>query len=237
MNNKIKKSVKIGDTFMTWRVSKRISGKKYRYKCKCTECGQEKEFIKYNLINGNYAPCKKCGHKKLQNVSLIKKHWNSELNGVIFTHPENFSLTQSYWFICNKGHNFKSSIKDFKLERCLGCNEHPPNDPSKTQFMEFMMQYFGSFTKVQEYENYFILVPELEVVFHLHEYDRYTSYRNYFHNEVEMLNELDKMKQEEYRFKNLGFQPVTIKVQRDLKNNIDNLQEIMLELTQQFDVY
>lgn len=185
-------------------------------------------------MNGKYAPCKKCGHKKISNVPLIRKHWNCELNGKVFLDPAQFNLTQSYWFICNKGHNFKSSIKDFDLCKCRGCIEHPPNHPSKTQTMEFLHQYFDSFTDVIEYEGFILAVPLLKVAIHLHENDRYKSHRNYFNNEEEMLNEVLEIKAFEKDLRMLGFDFTTFEVEKNFKDNVDKLRNLMVTLVQHY---
>ncbi len=230
-----KKPFKLGDTFLTWVVQELVNPKKYRYLCKCSECGQEKEFIKYNLLKGSYAPCKKCGHKKVRNIPLIKDHWNSELNGAIFDNPENFSLTQSYWFICDNGHNFKSSIKDFRLDRCLGCTENPPNHPSKIQAKEYAIQYFKSVSSVKELEFNMLFLEAFDTVITLVEEDRYVNYRNYFSSEEEMLKEISVSKRLEQHLKSQGFDFIQVKLGRNLKNNVDTFKELMIQLVQRFD--
>lgn len=232
---RIKKPFNIGDIFLSWKVIDLVNPKKYRYLCRCTECGQEKEFIKYNLLKGSYAPCKRCGHKKIKNIPLIKKHWNSELNEVIFNNPEHFSLTQSYWFICDKGHNFKSSIKDFRLNRCLGCIENPPNHPSKVQAKEYATQYFRSVGNVKELDHYMLLIEAFNTVIALVEDDRYVNYRNYFSSEEEMLNEISIVKRMEQAIKVQGFDFIQVKLGSNLKNNVDIFKELMIQLVQRFD--
>ena len=226
---RIKRKLNIGDTFLTWKVEKLVNPKKYRYLCRCTECGQEKEFIKYNLLKECYAPCKKCGYKKIKNIPLIKKHWNSELNGTTFSNPEEFSLTQSYWFICEKGHNFKSNIKDFKLERCLGCIEAPPNHPSKIQAKQYALQYFKSTGSVRELNYNMLLIETFNVVLTLVEDDRYTSYRNYFCNEEEMLREISNTKRIEQDLRASGYEVVSVKTKKNLKENVDTFKKLMLQ--------
>lgn len=228
-----KKNIEIGEVFLSWEVIELVNPKKYRYKCRCTECGKEKEFIKYNLLKGSYAPCRTCGHKKLKNIPLIKKHWNCELNGAIFDKPESFSLTQSYWFICNKGHNFKSSIKDLKLERCLGCHENPPNHPSKIQAREYALQYFKTVTRVEEPQPFLLYLELFKTFIYLVEADRFTTYSNYFKSETEMLNEIRFIKQLEYTTSKDGLGFVQILASRNLRDNVDNFKELMVRLVHQ----
>ena len=232
---RIKKILNIGDTFLTWEVKELINPKKYRYKCVCTDCGQSKEFIKYNLLKGSYAPCKKCGHKKIRNIPSIQKHWNSELNGTIFTSPEHFSLTQSYWFICNKGHNFKSNIKDFTPNKCLGCLEVPPNHPSKVQAKEYALQYFKVLGRVIECEPFLLYIKEYNTAIYIVEEDRYTSYRNYFDSEIAMLNEFDRVTNLERELTKKGTNFIIQKVGKNLKNNVDRFKELMIRLVHELD--
>lgn len=233
---KTRKIMNIGDVFLTWEVKELVNPKKYRYKCVCTDCGQSREFIKYNLLKGSYAPCKKCGHKKIGNIPLIKKHWNSELNGTIFTSPEHFSLTQSYWFICNKGHNFKSSIKDFSLDRCLGCSEVPPNHPSKIQAKEYAIQYFKVLGRVVEYKPFLLYIKERNIALYIVEEDRYTSYKNYFESEGAMLKEFEMVLGLEREFSKIGAKFIVQKVEKNLKNNVDIFKELMIRLVHELDI-
>ena len=229
-----KKIVNIGDIFLSWRVIELINPKKYRYKCKCTECGIEREFVKYNLLKGSYAPCKKCGHKKLANIPLIKKHWNCELNGAIFDNPENFSLTQSYWFVCDNGHNFKSSIKDFRLDRCIACTEYPPNHPSKTEAKEFALQYFRTVSSVKELEHYLIYISEFNVVLHLHESDRYSLSRTYFKSENEIIAELDLINNTKSKLQKVDIGFIQVPLSKNLKDNVDTFKQLMIQLIHRF---
>lgn len=230
-----KKSISIGEVFLSWEVIELVNPKKYRYKVRCTECGKEREFIKYNLLKGSYAPCKTCGHKKITNITLIKRHWNYELNGMIFDNPENFSLTQSYWFICNEGHNFKSSIKDFNLDRCLGCHENPPNHPSKVQAKEYAIQYFKTVTRVDEPQPFLLYLELFRTFIYLVEDDRFATYSNYFKSEAEMLEEIKFIKQLNYATSKDGLGFIKVEIARNLKDNVDKFKELMVELIHQVD--
>lgn len=224
------RQLNIGDIFLSWEVIELINPKKYRYRCRCTECGIEKEFIKYNLLKGSYAPCKKCGYKKIKNISLIKDHWNSELNGAIFDNPQNFSLTQSYWFICDKGHNFKSSIKDFNTSRCLGCIQTLPHASYKLQAKEFALQYFKILGTIYEVDDYSLMIPDYKVLLNLIEEDRFTNYRNYFETEEAMINDINKLTELEQSCKINDIKFIQIKLKKDFKNNVDTFENTMLSL-------
>jgi len=230
-----KKIINIGETFLSWEVIGLANPKKYRYKVKCTECSVEREFIKYNLLKGSYAPCKTCGYKKVKNIPLIKRHWNCELNGIIFDKPENFSLTQSYWFICNKGHNFKSNIKDFELNRCLGCYENPPNHPSKVQAREYALQYFKTVTTVNEPHQFLLYLESFKTFLYLVEEDRFTTYSNYFKSETEMAEEIKFIKQLDYMTSKDGLNFVQVSVAKNLKDNVDKFKELMVKLVHRVD--
>lgn len=229
-----KRVLNIGQTFLSWKVIELVNPKKYRYKVRCIECGKEREFIKYNLLKGSYAPCKTCAHKKIKNTSLIRRHWNCELNESVFDKPERFSLTQSYWFICNNGHNFKSSIKDFDLERCLGCKEHPPNHPSKTQAKEYAIQYFKTITKVEEPKQFLLYLESFKTFIYIVEEDRFTSYSNYFNSEFEMLGELDYINHLSNAASQKGLDFIKIEVSKNFKKNVDIFKGLMLQLTCHF---
>lgn len=231
---RVKKIVNIGDIFLSWKVTELVNPKKYRYKCRCTECGIEKEFVKYNLLKGTYAPCRVCGHKKLTNIPLLKKHWNTELNEAIFDNSGNLSLTKSYWFICNKGHNFKSSIKDFKLERCLGCIENPPNHPSKIEAKEYAVQLFSNISLAYPLDNFLIYLYDLNTFLYLIESDRFERYSNYFSSEKEMIEELEYTSYIRSKIESGGHRFVRVDLEKDLKKNVDIFKEVMILLTQGF---
>lgn len=228
-----KNTIEIGDMFLSWKVVCVSNSKKYRYKVRCIECGKEREFIKYNLLKGSYAPCKGCGHKKLKNIPLIKKHWNCELNGTIFDNPENFSLTQSYWFVCNQGHNFKSSIKDFKLERCLGCHENPPNLPSKVLAKEYIIRYFKGITEVLEPQPFLLYLRGLKVFIFLSESDRFLNYSNYFKTDTEMLDELEHINNLKQIAAKDNVRFIKFDTDKSFKKNVDRFKDLVIELTQE----
>lgn len=230
-----KKIINIGETFLSWEVIGLADPKKYKYKVKCTECGKEREFIKYNLLKGSYAPCKTCGYKKIKNIPLIKKHWNYELNGLMFKNPENFSLTHSYWFCCDKGHNFKSSIKDFDLSRCLGCHENPPNHPSKVEAREYALQYFNTVTIVEEPQPFLLYLDIFKTFIYLVEDDRFATYSNYFKSEAEMLEEIKLINHLNYTTSKDGLGFIKVEITRNLKENVDIFKELMLKLIHRVD--
>ena len=153
MAKKSKKQFNIGDKFLSWEVISCEDPKKYRYLCRCS-CGSEKVFNKYNLLRGSYAPCKNCDSAKLSNVAYLRRYWNSELNGVTFTRPQDFSLTQSYWFMCDNKHNIKSTIKDFSVERCLGCKTNIKSSFYREQAYEYALErcLHGSEDDIKEFK-------------------------------------------------------------------------------------
>lgn len=231
MGRKTSKNFKIGDTFLTWIVEECVNPKKYRYRCRCSECNVEREFIKYNLLRGSYAPCKKCGHTKVKDLHIIRKHFNCELNGSVFTDPKDFSLTQSYWFVCNKKHNFKSSIKDFTLDRCLSCQTPLRNAPAKVEAYEYALQYFKSiFNSVIELDKHTIILQDISVAVSIVENDRYTNHRTYFGGEGELLEEVMYFKDLKSKLISQGFKYETFQTENNLKNNVDNLKQLVIRL-------
>lgn len=224
------KKFNIGDIFLTWEVKSEVQGKRYRYHCECVQCGNRREFIKYNLLRGSYAPCRQCKSIKAINTQLISKHWNCELNEEVFDIDKEYNLTRSYWFICNNGHNFKSSIKDFKLSRCRGCIEHPPNHPSKVQAFEYAKQYFKTVTSVDDCGQFLLRLHDFDTTLFFHEENRYTNYRNYFSSENEMLEEFTNVKTNENKSKSSGSKFIYVPTQINFKINVDKITQIMLQL-------
>lgn len=236
MSRHSSKSFSIGDCFLTWQVIGPDESKKYKYICKCTECGAERSFNKYNLLRGSFAPCKKCAHIKLKNINLIKKHWNCELNKAIFTKPQDFNLAKSYWFICQNGHNFKSSIKDFSFERCMSCKNEIKNNSSKVQAVQFALEYFTSiFPQViinEELNLITILNNNCDFVADIifNEEDYFSNYRNYFKNEEEYLKAFTDFKCAESASLAKGHEFIHFQVKNNLKDNVDNLKTLVLQL-------
>lgn len=225
-----KKQFNIGDTFLSWEVIEPVPNKKYRYLCRCTECGKEKEFGKYNLLNGRYAPCKSCGYSRLGNIPLIKKHWNSELNECIFTKPQDFDLTKSYWFMCENGHNFRSTIKDFSLNKCLSCQHKLKEDTPRLTIMQFaqklLKEIYGCDIIV---ERYFVEIPNKKIVFYLVEADRFNTYRNYYKEEAQMLTDIVYLKTSQNTHKLHGYSIYSLNVGEDFEKNVDSLCDLMLQ--------
>ena len=225
-----KKKFNIGDTFLSWKVVKCVNPKKYRYLCQC-ECGNQKEFNKYNLLRGSYSTCKVCACSKLSNVSFIREHWNSELNGQVFTRAQDFNLSQSYWFICDNGHNFKSSIKDFDLDKCLSCKKKVKSDKARNTIYTLARGLFDNmFDSVVELGDYNILLEEIKTVVNFSEVNRFVNYRFYYDSEEELINDATKLLLLEKEYQTMGYNFIRFGVEDSLQKNVDNLTKAMVEL-------
>ena len=230
MAKKSKKQFNIGDKFLSWEVISCEDPKKYRYLCRCS-CGSEKVFNKYNLLRGSYAPCKNCDSAKLSNVAYLRRYWNSELNGVTFTRTQDFSLTQSYWFMCDNKHNIKSTIKDFSVERCLGCKTNIKSSFYREQAYEYALQLFRSIFDNVYIESYSIVIGDLKVAIIAIEKDRFDSYRNYYNNEAEFIRDATKLQMLKQFYKSNGYTIFDIKLENNLEKNVDIFRNLMVQLT------
>lgn len=230
MTKKTKKQFNIGDKFLSWEVISCVDSKKYRYLCRCC-CGSEKIFNKYNLLRGSYAPCKNCDSAKLTNISSLKKYWNSELNGVTFTRPQNLSLTKSYWFMCDNKHNIRSTIKDFSVERCLGCKTNIKSSFHREQAYEYALQLFRSIFDNVYIEHYSIVIRDIKVAILAIEKDRFDSYRNYYNSEDEYIKDLTKFQMLKQFYKSNNYSIFDIRLENNLEKNVDTLKQLVLQLT------
>lgn len=226
------KPFNIGDTFFSWVVVECINPKKYRFLCRCSCCGAEKEFYKYNLLRGTFAPCKTCGHLSVKHTALLRKHWNSDLNGTIFTKPQHFSLTQSYWFVCDNGHNFKSTIKDFSLDKCLGCKTRLKDDSLRTNYLDYAYKLFTCiYDDVKVEDIYSLVIEDERVVLMFVESDRFKSHRLYYGSESEFVNDLTKYKFSKKKWLSEGYRAIEVPLRDNLLENVDTIERIVLELT------
>ena len=229
MPRKSTKKFNIGDSFLSWEVISCENPKKYRYLCRCS-CGNERVFYKYNLLKGSFAPCKKCGYSKLGNTALIKKHWNCELNGSVFSKAQDFDLTQSYWFICDAGHNFRSTIKDFSTKRCLSCQNKLKDTALRIQSFEYALQLFRSFLDDVEVIDYAVVLHERRAVVFIIEHDRFTSYRNYYSSEAECVDDMTKYTLAKSGYAKNGYRILDVELSSNFEKNVDSFKEVMLQL-------
>lgn len=217
------KKINIGDTFLSWKVKEPDSNKRYYYICECVECGAIRSFCKYNLLKGSYAPCRKCGHKSIGNISKIRRYWNPELNESVFTKIQDYNLTSSFWFLCPNGHNFKSTLKDFNLKNCLSCASNLKSDTAKTQILEYSYSFFKHFCQSVKIDNDCLTVEELRLIIYFVEQDKFTSYRNYFKNESDMFKYINHINLYKANITNSGYTFLEVTITENLNNNIAEL--------------
>ena len=70
---------------------------------------------------------------------------------------------------------------------------------------------------------------------YLVEEDRFTTYSNYFKSEAEMLDEIRFIKQLKHMTSKDGLNFVSVMVAKNLKDNVDRLKALMIELVHQVD--
>ena len=228
----LKKNFKVGDVFTTWEVVKCIDSKSYKYLCVCNKCGAEKSFIKYNLLKGSYSLCKSCAPNSIKNINLIRFHWNTELNGISFTKPQDFNLERPYWFICDKFHNFKSSIKDFSLSRCRSCKEKELDSKNKIMIYTIAVKVLKAMFDIVEDDDCWILIPDLNFALHLIEKDKFSNFRKYFTSERAMLEYLKDNKNRATSYEKQGYTIKEFCLENDFKKDIDNFKKSVLYFNQ-----
>ena len=221
----------IGRKFLCWEVIKENNDKKYYYTCKC-ECGNKKQFYKYNLLKGSFSLCPTCGNANIKNISIIRKHWNIELNGCLFSNINHFDINKSYWFICNNNHNFKSSIKDFTLSRCLSCKNENNEHSSLTTCFEFSLQLFRKFFKdIVACDNNIAYISSKNLAICFHEENRFSNFRQYYKNELEYLTHMEHIKIVENNFLYDGKEFKYFSVSKNFLENVENLEKLVLKLS------
>lgn len=180
--------------FLSWKVIQ-AADKKYYYECECVECGSVRKFNKYNLLAGSYKPCKGCANKHIKDMDLLKRYWNVDLNGEMFTFSSTFNISKKYWFKCSNGHNFKSNLKNFSLKKCTSCNRKVNIDNTKGYYFEILNNVLTNLFEVVELMEYNIFyLPIYNVAIRLVEKDRYSNYKKYFNSENDMLEEFYKVR-------------------------------------------
>ena len=229
MLKKSKFNFNIGDMFSSWQVVECVEPKKYKYLCRCS-CGNERVFYKYNLLRNAYSTCKKCGNKQLKNIRDIKTYWNYELNGCIFTSTKDFSMEYPYWFICDNGHNFKSTLKDFSLDKCLSCKCNIKSDKYRVEMLEYAYKFFSTIYNNVEKTSDVVYVHGAKLVLSFIESDRFISYRNYYCSEEELLDHAMSLKKEELAATSKGYKFIQLEVTNSFEKNVDKISEIMISL-------
>lgn len=226
MKRKSKYKFEIGDMFSSWKVIKCVDKKKYRYLCKC-ECDKEKVFYKYNLLKGKYAPCKNCAHLGEYNLKEIKISWNNELNGCNFkeTLVNNNSM---FWFKCKKGHNFKSTIKDFSYNKCLSCKKTLDKDFIKEQVLEYLYKLSALIFNSVESEMGWVIINDIKLAIYIEEKDRRSNFKKYVSSESDLLKEVHILKEKTKEFKEKGYEVEVIKIENNFVRSVDKIQEKMI---------
>ncbi|EOU2097113.1 hypothetical protein C0L75_03070 [Clostridium perfringens] len=231
MSKRSRKNFNIGDTFLTWKVIKCVDSKKYRFLCRCS-CGNEKVFYKYNLLRNSFSCCKECNNFTPPNLSILKNFWNYELNGSLTSKIQNVNFNQPYWFICEKGHNFKSSIKDFSLSKCKSCSCNLKSDKFRIEMMEYAFSFLSEIIPKQHLEktNDLIYIHPLKLTLSFLESDRFTTYRNYYSNEKEFLDHCTLLKKLELESYQKAYKFTTLEVKENFKSNVDTITNLVLSL-------
>lgn len=237
MGRRLKQPFNIGDKFLTWIVQERIEPKnKYRYKCVCEVCGATKEFNKYSLLKGKYTPCRACVSQYMSIDKDMKRLWNCTLNGFVLNSIRDISITKKYWFLCEHGHNYKASYKNFKATTCPVCSNNQSTHPCRIEAYEIAYKFFSKIygsKEVTKEDNFILVIEPLELAIAFYEEDRYTSYSKYYKNETEFINDATLLKQTESGFKKLGFKFNHCKVPKSFKKSVDDISSIVLQCVYQ----
>lgn len=224
------KKFDIGQVFLGWEVVEEADHINYRYKCRCVSCGKVKIFNKYTLTRGRFSPCKDCGHKFI-NVDLIRKHWNTELNGKVFDDPEKFNIDRKYWFICDNNHSFKSALKNFSLDNCEHCNYEIKEGRVREENFEITQIYFKKlFDGVETIKPNILVIEDVKLLIIVNENDRHTNYKNYYKDESSFLDEFMNEKDIELLYKAKGFKIKRLWVDEKLENTLVSIENIVKEI-------
>ena len=228
----MKRVLNISDVFSSWEVIKCTDSKKYKYLCRCQGCGKEREFVKYHLLNGSYSICKTCAPATIKNISKIKYHWNTELNGTPFTRPQDFDLNRPYWFICNSLHNFRCSIKNFSLSHCASCKGKQTHSSNKLKIYGVAVKVLGAMMDIEEQEDFWIVNRDLNFAIHIVEGDRFSNFRKYFSSEKEMFSCLEYTRSIIEKYESEGLTTKEFFLQNNFEKDVDKFKEQVLYLSQ-----
>lgn len=231
----MKRILNKGDIFSTWVVKECVDKAKYRFLCECNVCGKQKVFDKYNLLRGRYAVCKTCAPSSIKNVSKIRYHWNPELNGIPFTRIQDLKMDKPYWFICDKFHNFKSTIKDFSLSRCSACRGRERDSSNKIMIFDIAKGLFSSFIEVN-YLDFWLVIPEVKLAIFFAEKDRDSNFRKYMSSEEEFLKYKESVDLQREEFENTGYSIFYFSIDGSLQENIENLELLAKNIVEQLDI-
>lgn len=224
-------NLKIGEVFGTWKVVSLIDSKNHIYKCKCEDCGNEKEYSKYILRYNKYGLCKSCNPKIFRNLNKIKIHWNSELNKTPFTKLQDFNPAKKYWFICNNNHNFKSNLKDFSLENCCSCRDKVKGSHEKELFFSTAISLCTDLYDSIEIIDYNIKIPSIKALIVFSDEDKDTAFKKYYKSEVEYIKALEKQENIISSFEQEGYIVYNVFIVNNYEKNIDTISKLMVNLT------
>lgn len=115
------KRIEIGDKFDNWTVIGKSETKSHnsQYIVQC-KCGNKKIYRRDVLLERKYGKCNVCKSQTQikDKKDLIKKKWNEMLNDEL--HLEELSIDRRYYFNCEKGHTYLSTIWQLS-ENCPVC--------------------------------------------------------------------------------------------------------------------
>lgn len=223
-------NLKIGELFGTWKVVSLIDSKKHLYKCKCVDCGNEKEYNKYILRYNKYGLCKACNPKIVRNLSKIKIHWNSELNKTPFTKVQDFNPGKRYWFICNNNHNFKSTLKDFSLKNCCSCRDKLSGSQDKDLFFASTKSLCSDLFDHIETFDYNIKIPSIKALIVFSDEDKDSAFKKYYKSEIDYLKAVEKQENIITSFEQEGYTVYEIFIVNNYQKNIDTISRLMVKL-------
>lgn len=137
-----------GSIWGTWEVIGELykpNDKRIYKKCRCIDCGTEKDIVKTILVKRT-PKCPKCGSVSLLDTKrdLIERRYDRLLNKKSI--DELSTVTKTLWFKCEKGHSYQSTVLALE-EKCPICDtlEHAE------EILEYRQ---ASYEKLYQYTTY-----------------------------------------------------------------------------------
>ena len=138
----------IGSVWGTWEVIGEFykpNDKRIFKKCRCIDCGAEKDMVKTVLIKQT-PKCQECGSLSLFDTKkeLIEQRYDKLLNKKPIESIS--SVSKNVWFKCEKGHTYKASVLTLD-EKCPICDmlEHSEEILSQRKISYEKLYYYTKY--------------------------------------------------------------------------------------------
>jgi len=232
---KLNRSIDEGMIFGSWKIiAYKAKEKHWSSLCQCTVCGTIKTIARTSLRNNTFQICSRECIKQVLNLYTIKKHWNCELNAEELDF-NSISYDKKFWFRCNKGHNFKSNIKGFSLDKCPKCNKKLLNNP---KLLYGVREYYKKVLSAIGFNpllaNNVLSIPIVGLYFKefnslilFEEKNKRLSYSNYFTSESSYLSYIDTLYALEKELNALGGQLYIVNTENFISQNVEQISAIL----------